>query len=657
MSGSHVAPFGAWASPISAAMLASGGVELGQTWLDDGVAYWSEGRPAEGGRTVIVRGDPYSSPRDVTPEGFNVRTMAHEYGGGAFSVHRGVVFCARFEDQRLYRQDPGAAPFPITPDVPDRVWRFADGRVTHDGAWWIGVRERHDLGPKVADVVNELVAVPTDGSLEPRTIAGGRDFYSNPVISPDGTRLAYLSWMLPWMPWDGNELVVADVASDGTLSTPTVVAGRDGEESIWQPSWAPDGSLLFASDRSGWWNLERWDGSARSPLHPAEAEFGYPQWVFGLRSFGSLSDGRIVCLYDTAARTHVAVLDPSSGELLDLDLPYDAIYGDPCLSVEGTVAVCVLGSATAPDRVLWMDFATRGVEELRVSQDVEVDAAYLSQPRAIEFPTEDDLTAHAFFYPPRNPEAEGPEGERPPLIVIAHGGPTSHTTSSLDLGIQFWTSRGFAVVDVNYGGSTGYGRAYRRRLNGNWGVVDLQDCVNAARYLVEEGEVDGRKLLVRGGSAGGYVVMCALTFTDVFAAGASYFGIADLEPFATGDTHKFESKYEHTMVGPYPEEAERYRERSPIRAVDRLATPMLVLQGADDEVVPPSQAEIIVGALRAKNLPHAYLLFEGEGHGFRRADTIVRSREAELSFYAQILGFEPGGEVPRLSIEHLPEPG
>jgi dipeptidyl aminopeptidase/acylaminoacyl peptidase len=636
-------------------MLATAGVALGQTWLEDGVATWVESRPAEGGRNVVVRGDPFSSPVDVTPAGFNVRTMAHEYGGGAYCAHRGTVVFSNFEDQRLWRQDPGGKPEPITPEVADGGWRFADGRVTADGRWWLGVRERHDLGPAVKDVVNELVVVAMDGSGEPRTIVGGADFYSDPRISPDGTRLAFLTWSLPWMPWDGTQLVVADLAPDGSVSGATTIAGKDGEESIWQPTWGPDGFLVFASDRSGWWNLERWDGSERTVLHAAEAEFGYPQWVFGERSFGFLSDGRIVCLYDRDGRTHVGVLDPVSGELMDVDLPYDALSWGPTLSTEGSVAVFTAGSATQPDRVLWLDFATRAVEELRVSEEVDVDPGCLSEPRAIEFPTEGGLTAHALHYPPRNPAYAAPEGERPPLIVIAHGGPTSNTTPLFDLSVQYWTSRGFAVVDVNYGGSTGYGRAYRQRLNGNWGVVDLQDCVAAARALVERGEADGDRLLVRGGSAGGYLVICALTFTDAFAAGASYFGIADLVPFATGDTHKFESTYEHTMVGPWPEAADLYRARSPINYVEMLNTPMLVLQGTDDKVVPPSQAETIVQALRDKGLPHAYLSFEGEGHGFRKAETIVASREAELSFYAQILGFEPGDPVPTLTIENLSE--
>ncbi len=524
--------------------------------------------------------------------------------------------------------------------------------MTPDGRLWIGVRERHDEGERSRDVVNELVAIPTDGSAPPRIIAGGRDFYSNPRISPDGRRLSFLAWNLPWMPWDGCELFAAELAPDGTIANVTQVAGRDGEESIWQPEWSPGGELVFASDRSGWWNLERVRDGERSALYAAEAEFGYPAWVFGLRSFAFLGDGRIFSAYDRRGRTTFALLDPERGTLEDLELPYDAL-SSPSVAAEGSTVVFAAGSATIPTEIVRLDVSSGATETLRRSAQVPVDASHFSLPRAIEFPTENDLTAHALFYPPVSPEYAAPEGELPPLIVMSHGGPTSSASPVFSLDTQFWTSRGFAVVDVNYGGSTGYGRAYRERLNGQWGVVDLQDCVNAARFLVEEGEADPDRLLITGGSAGGYTTICALTFTDEFAAGSSYFGIADLEQFGAGDTHKFELEYEHTLVGPYPEAAELYRARSPIHFVEQITTPMLVLQGADDMVVPQSQAELIVAALEERGIAHAYLLFEGEGHGFRKAETIVTSLEAELSFYAQILGFEPGDHIPRLAIAHL----
>jgi dipeptidyl aminopeptidase/acylaminoacyl peptidase len=635
-------------------MVARAGTNLGTPWLAGGTTWFLEGRPAEGGRVVLMEAEGDAEASDVTPASFNVRTMAHEYGGGAYCVRDGVVFCSSFDDQRLYRLDPGADPVAITPAVEGRRHRYADGCVTADGKLWIGVRERHAESGTSADVVNELVAIPTDGSAEPSVIASGRDFYSSPRIAPDGARLCFLAWDLPWMPWDGCELFVAELGSGGALGDAEHVAGRDGEESIWQPEWSPSGDLVFASDRSGWWNLERIRDGARQVLYEAEAEFGYPAWAFGGRSYAFLADGRIVCAYDGDGRTTFAVLDPERGVLEDLDLPYDAWRGTPALVADGSTVVLIAGSATIPNQVVRLHVAAGTTEVIRTSSQVPVDPSLFSVPRAIEFPTEGGLTAHGLFYPPTNPGFAAPDGERPPLIVMSHGGPTGNATAIFHLEMQFWTSRGFAVVDVNYGGSTGYGRAYRERLNGQWGVVDLQDCLNAARYLVESGEADGDRLLITGGSAGGYTTICALTFTDEFAGGASYFGLADLEQFGDGDTHKFELRYEHTLVGPYPEARELYRARSPIHFVDRISTPMLVLQGADDEVVPPAQAEQIVAALRERGVPHAYILFEGEGHGFRKAENIVRSIEAELSFYLQVLGLEPGDPLPKLEIEHLP---
>ncbi|MDP9327930.1 MAG: S9 family peptidase [Actinomycetota bacterium] len=645
MTARGIAPYGTWSSPITPRMLASAAVGLSETAIDDGTIYWIEARPAEAGRMVVVRGDPFSSPTDVTPAGFNVRTKVHEYGGAGYCVHHGKVYFSNFDDQRLYRQEVGADPLPITPDTGGRH-RYADGRVTADGTVLLCVRERHEEG----GVVNELAAVPTSGG-EPRTIVEGHDFFAAPRISPDGSALAWLAWDHPRMPWDGTELWIGDLGSDGSVTGARKVTGGP-DESIFQPSWSPSNELHFVSDRTGWWNLYRERDGAIDARRPMEAEFGWPAWVFGVSMYAFLADGRIVCEYSSDGLQHLAVLDPGNGELLDLDLPYTAI-DYPYLCSDGSQVAFVGGGPTIPTAVVTVDFGSRAVEVLRESEDVTIEPASLSTPRAIEFPTEGELTAWAHFYPPANADFTAPDGELPPLVVVSHGGPTSESTQAFDLRCQFFTTRGFAVVDVNYGGSTGYGRDYRRRLNGTWGVVDTMDCINAARFLAAEGLVDGTRLVIRGGSAGGYTTLCALVFHDDFATGASYYGLADLEPFATGGTHKFESRYLDSLIGPYPEAAELYRARSPIHFADMLSCPVILLQGLEDEVVPPRQAEIMVEALEAKGLPYAYLPFEGEQHGFRKAENIQAAHEAELSFYAQVFGFELGDPVPTVPIRNL----
>ncbi len=648
-----IALYGSWRSPITADMLARDEVRLSRPLPDGDATYWLEMRPAEGGRSVVVRSDPWSEPVDVTPPGFDVRTRAHEYGGGAYFARGPTVFFSNFGDQRLLRQELGGEPRPITPERPSPASvRYADGVVTPDGRLLACVRERHEGGA----VTNELVALPADGSAEPWIVAGGRDFYSFPRVSPDGARLAWTCWDHPRMPWEGTDLWVADLSVDGRAGEPRLVAGGQAE-SIFQPEWSPDGTLHFVSDRTGWWNLYREHNGEIDALAPMAAEFGVPQWSFGYSSYAFLADGRIACIYERDGQEHLAVLDPATSELLDLDLPF-ATFG-PFLRSEGSRLMFVAGGPAMPNRVVSLDFVTRSVDVLRESLDLAIDPGYVSAPRAIEFPTEGGLTAHAYFYPPANRDFVGPEGERPPLIVMSHGGPTSESTQEFDLAKQFFTGRGFAVVDVNYGGSSGYGREYRERLKGRWGVVDVADCINAARFLAEAGEVDGRCLAIRGGSAGGYTTLCALTFHDEFAAGASYFGVADAEALAR-DTHKFESRYLDWLIGPYPEAADVYRARSPIHFTDRLSCPVILFQGLEDEVVPPSQAEEMVRALRAKGLPLAYIAFQGEQHGFRKADSIRRAHEAELYFYARVFGFDLADPVEPVEIENLerlPVPG
>ena len=712
-----VAPCGSWRSPITAALIAGGGVTTMWPQSVGESLYWSEMRPLEDGRYVVVRRGPDGGIADVTPPGVSARTLVHEYGGGmyaAFSNAGGgesVVF-SDAADQRLYRQDfdgrPAAgeaagtadgakggaevvstrwsAPRPLTPEPPrPRSLRYADGRVSPDGRLLVSVHERHEAD---GTVVNELVALTTDGSARPRTITGGHDFYAAPRISPDGRRLAWISWDHPQMPWDGTDLWTADLAADGTLSGERRVAGGP-EESVLQPFWSPDGRLHFAGDRSGWWNLYRDDGPdaggpastpsggqlpAATPLAPRAAEFAKAPWVFGLQHSVFLADGTLVVCYTEGGRDHLAVLDDGedgvagrvgfTGRLRDLPSPYTVVYS---LTPLGDRLGLIAGSHTEGLQVAILEPRDGSCDVVRRGRPVPVDPAYISRPAAITFPTAyepgsvagtpvaglEGLTAHALYFAPTNPDFAALPGEKPPLLVISHGGPTSAHEALLDLDIQYWTSRGLAVVDVNYGGSTGFGRAYRERLRGNWGVVDTVDCIAAARYLIGRGDGDPARVGIRGGSAGGYTTLNALTRFRFFTAGASLFGLADLEEFASGGTHKFEERYLVSLVGPYPEARATYRERSPIAHVDDISCPVILLQGLDDVIVPPRQAEIVVAALERKGLPYAYLAIPGEQHGFRKAGSIVRAQEAELYFYGRVFGFTPADSIEPVAIANL----
>ena len=637
-------PFGTWTSPISAPLVASQGLRLGIVSADGDDVYWIEGRPMEAGRNVLVRRSPDGTLTDLTPSGFNVRTRVHEYGGRAYAVHDGVVYFSNFTDQRLHRGE-GTTVRTLTPEG---RWFYADPVVDARRRRLVCVREDHT---GAGEAVTTLVGVPLDGGAG-EVLAEGYDFYSTPRLSPDGSRLAWISWRHPQMPWDGTELWVADVAGDGTLTNHVHVAGGDSE-SIYQPGWSPDGVLHFVGDRSGWWSLYRVNGSNVQPAlrnPPADAEFGQPQWVFGTATWAFAGPSRLVLAYTRLGRWYLAVADAGTGEWRDLA---PGLQPHDWLTATGTHAILVAGSATTPDAVVRVEIESSVVEVLRSSSDVAVDPDYVSIPQAMAFPSE-GRTAHAFYYPPRNRDFEAPPGDRPPLIVIGHGGPTTATSATLDLRVQFWTSRGFAVADVNYGGSSGYGRPYRDLLRGQWGIVDVADAVNAARYLVREGQADPGRLIIRGGSAGGYTTFAALTFhPGVFGAGAGYYGVSDLEALAH-ETHKFESRYLDTLVGPYPQERERYRARSPIHFVDRLSCALILFQGLDDKVVPPNQSKMMADAVRAKGLPVAYLTFEGEQHGFRKADTIVRSLEAELYFYGAVFGFRPADAIEPIEIANLP---
>jgi dipeptidyl aminopeptidase/acylaminoacyl peptidase len=647
MTASIRAPYGTWRSPITSERIARGSIRLSQVTLDGEDLYWIESRPTEGGRYVVMRRSPDGSITDVTPPGMNVRTMVYEYGGAACSIAGGTVIFSNFDDQVLFRQDRGDDPVPITPPPDEPVTiRYADPRLTPDGRTVICLRERHSAG---SEAINELVALPATGG-EPQVIVGGRDFYAYPRISPDGRHLAWIEWDHPRMPWDGTELWLADLDASGNLSNPRQVAGGL-EEAVFQPEWSPEGLLHFVSDPTGWWNLYRLEGDEAVPLAPMEAEFGKPQWLLEATTYAFLGEGRVAAIYTVHGMDYLGVVTPGAGLTHTFDLPFNAIEHITCAS--GDRVALIAGGPELGEALVLLDTTSGEFERLPRGNDAPVDPGYLAPAQPIEFPTTGDQTAHAFYYAPRNRDYLAPEGELPPLIVVSHGGPTSAASPALNLSIQFWTSRGFAVVDVNYGGSTGYGRAYRERLREQWGVVDIDDCVNAARYLVAQGLADPERLAIRGGSAGGYTTLAALTFSDVVTAGASYYGISDLETM-TQDTHKFESRYLDSMVGPWPETAERYKARSPIHHTDRLTAPMILFQGLEDKVVPPNQAEVMVDALREKGLPYAYIAYEGEQHGFRRAENIQRSLDAELSFYAQIFGFTPADELEPVRIENLP---
>jgi dipeptidyl aminopeptidase/acylaminoacyl peptidase len=644
----QVAPYGAWLSPITAESLARGGVRLGEVRVSGADLYWLEGRPTEGGRNVVVRRAPDGAIGDVTPQGYDVRTLVHEYGGGAYSVHDDAVFFASFEDQRIHRQDAGGQPRPITPEPPrPRALRYADLELSPDGRCIYCVRETH---PESGEAVNEIVALPSDGSGEPTLLVGGHDFVSYPRLSPDATRLCWTSWEHPRMPWDGTELWLADLTADGKLGEPRCVAGGPSE-SIYQPAFAPDGTLHFVSDRSGWWNLYRLGEDGPEALAPMEAEFGRPQWGFAGATYGFLRDGRVCCVFGDNGSDHLGTVE--SGRVREIQTPYAAFGRVAPFARGGRDALALIAASPSQSpAVVILDPADGRSEVVRLSREDAIPHEQLSSPESVEFPTAGDRTAHALYYAPRSSEFCGPEGERPPLVVMSHGGPTGATSSTLNPAIQFWTTRGFAVVDVNYGGSTGYGRAYRERLRGSWGVVDTQDCIAAALWLAERGLVDRERMAIRGGSAGGYTTLCALTFHDVFAAGASYYGVADAEALAR-DTHKFESRYLDSLIGPYPEARELYRERSPIHFAERLSCPLLLLQGLEDAIVPPAQAEVMVAALRARGLPWAYLAFEGEQHGFRRAENMIRAQQAELYFYSRVFGFEAADALEPIEIENL----
>jgi len=638
-----IARYGSWKSPITSELIAAQSIALSETRLDGDKCYWLEGRPQEQGRFVVVCGDA-AGTNDVTPKPFNARTRVHEYGGASWTVVDGVVYFSNFADGRLYRTRGGeAAPQALTPAPADsgHQWRFAAGIIDRGRNRWIGVREDHTAG---GEAVNTIVAVDLaePGRDAGQVLVGGNDFVAAPRLSPDGRALLWLAWQHPNMPWNGTTLFVAELDAVGNVREPRPIAGG-ATESVFQPEWSPDGqAIVFVSDRSNWWNLYRYDLSTRTtqPLAPMQAEFGVPQWSLGAATYAWVRPdragaNRIVASYVADGLGHLAIVDLERKTLTPIELPFTEFgsvraLGERVLfraaAPNHPLSIVVLDLASGSHRILQKSTRILDQPELGIGD-------YLTTVKSVEFPTTGGKTAFGLLYPPHNPDYAGPADEKPPLLVKCHGGPTGAASSSLSLSTQFWTSRGIAVLDVNYGGSTGFGREYRERLYGNWGIVDVDDCVNGARFLAEQCLIDAQRAVITGGSAGGYTTLAALVFRDAFAGGASYYGVSDAIALAR-DTHKFESRYLDWLIGPYPEMAERYRERSPLYHAERLSKPVIFFQGEEDAIVPPNQSEAMVEVLRRKGCPVGYFLFSGEQHGFRKADTIKRCLDAELAFYA-----------------------
>lgn len=634
------APYGSWKSPITADLMVKDLVRFTGAYEIGGNLYWGELRPSEKGRIALMRKTAAGIEEDLIPKEYNVRTRVYEYGGVSYLIVGDTVYFSNFSDQQIYRRKPDGKIVQLTHE---QKIRFADGNYDPKRNLLFYISEEHG-----ASVENGLCTVdPETGKVT--KIAEGFDFYYYPRVSPDGKYLAYVAWNHPNLPWDGSELFVAEIQKDGTLGTERKVAGGL-TESIYQPSWGPDGMLYFVSDRSGWWNFYREKEGEIEALCPMEAEFGFPQWFFGQGGYG-FWNGRIVAIYSKNGYDHIGLISLKDGTLRTLDLP--SIY-IPTLSIQKDTITFVGGAPDTPNSLFQYNLKSDRLQLIKRSQELSLPSGVISLPKAVEFPTENGKTAHAFYYAPHNAAYRAGKGELPPLLVLSHGGPTAQTYPFFNLNIQYWTSRGIAVIDVNYGGSSGYGRAYRDRLKGNWGIVDVDDCVNAALYCVKKGLADPNRLAISGGSAGGFTTLSALTFRNVFHVGASLFGVSDLEALNT-DSHKFESHYNDQLVGPYPEARDLYIARSPIHHVEQIRCPILFLQGDEDAIVPPPQSEKMYRSLLERKIPTAYLLFEKEQHGFRQAANIKRSIEATAYFFSKILGFQLSDRIEPVKIDNFHE--
>jgi dipeptidyl aminopeptidase/acylaminoacyl peptidase len=626
MSDSKIGSYGVWNSPITSDLVVMESLTLSEPRVDGGRIYWTEGRPSEGGRMVIVTRSADGATRDLTPIGFDVRSRVHEYGGGSYQIADGFVYFVNFSDQQIYFHGPEASPCKLTSN--DNC-RYADLQIDRRRNRLVAIREEHPLNG--GEAINALVAIDLGTGAEV-ILHQGYDFYSSPALNPVGGSLAWLCWRHPHMPWISTCLMVAEFDQRGSLDNVRLVAGGP-DESIFQPQWSPSGALYFVSDRTDYWNIYRLGEAGIESVLQKEAEFGAPLWQFGMATYAFLSEIRLICAFTTDGEWRLACLDLEASVYDECPVAFASLSA--VRAARGRILVRCATAGEMPSINL-IDPATWEIAPLKFSMSPDRYGRlrqYFSRPRPIKFPTDDNEIAYGFYYPPMNPDWSAPAAERPPLLVRSHGGPTSATNCGLNLAIQFWTSRGFGVVDVNYRGSAGYGRKYRAKLCGRWGVVDVADCIAAARFLTASGEADPGKLGIMGGSAGGYTTLCALTFHSVFAIGASYYGVSDLAALAS-ETHKFESRYTDWLIEPYRTDSVLYRDRSPIHFVEKLSAPMILFHGEEDRVVPLSQSEKIHAALRKQRIPTALIVFQGERHGFRRPENVRRALEAELLFYA-----------------------
>jgi dipeptidyl aminopeptidase/acylaminoacyl peptidase len=636
------APYGSWASPISIDDLTAGAKLISAPRIDGDQIYWLETRPDQGGRTSIRRrelgGD---EPIELTAAPAYVRTRVHEYGGGEYDVRDGVVVYSEFGDGRLYRMDHDGDPQPLTPQA---SFRYADLRVHPERGLVLAVREDHS---QCGEPLNTIVALELDGPNESggTVLCNGADFYSTPELSDNG-QLAWTEWNHPNMPWDSTMIMVGRF--DGAAVVDAVPAAGGPGESAVQPRWLSGDQLIFVSDRTGWWNLYLRRDRIDRPLCPMDAEFSGPQWSLGLSPYAVLDDDHLLCSMTRTGMPSIAMLTISNGTLVPVTEP---AVGSLSVATGPGVGAAVLGYPNRPPTLAIFDVDQQTWCDVVAASPTVLEPDSVSCAQAVSW-YGDQGEVHGWFYPPTNLEYEAPAGDLPPLLTLSHGGPTGTAVPYFQIGHQFWTSRGFAILDLNYGGSAGFGRAYRDRLIGQWGVADVRDCADGAQAMAEQGLADPARLIAKGASAGGYTTLRALTSTQVFSAGISLFGVADLEALAI-ETHKFESHYLDRLVGPYPEARNVYRERSPIDHADELSAPILLLQGLDDRVVPPDQAEAMANAARRKGLPVTLIMFEGEGHGFRSAGTIRVSTQAQIYFLSQIFGIEPADAVPPIKIENF----